>query len=97
MFPISNSGNNDILRLSKLKQQLQNLSLNIPVPNQVDPATANGGATAVVANTMPQRDSIKNEIETILAAECLFCGEHMINLIDKPFIEDWDRVNLDWQ
>lgn len=46
---------------------------------------------------MSQRDNIKNEIETILAAECFFCGEHMINLIDKPFIEDWERVNLDWQ
>lgn len=80
--------------MSKLKQQLQNLSLNIPVPNQLDTASVNGGANG---NAMSQRDSIKNEIETILAAECLYCGEHMINLIDKPFIEDWDRVNLDWQ
>lgn len=87
-------GNNEILRLSKLKQQLQNLSLNIPVPSQMETASASVGA---VGSTVTQRDDIKNEIETILAAECLFCGEHMINLIDKPFIEDWDRVNLDWQ
>ncbi|XP_031628679.1 vacuolar protein sorting-associated protein 18 homolog isoform X2 [Contarinia nasturtii] len=76
--------NDNIFRLSKLKQQLQTLSLNIPVTGQAD------------ANPS-QRDNIKNEIETILAAECFFCGEHMINQIDKPFIEDWDRVNLDWQ
>lgn len=73
---------------------MQNLGLNIPVPNQAETASVNGGAAG---NTMSQRDTIKNEIETILAAECLFCGERMINLIDKPFIEDWDRVNLDWQ
>lgn len=89
-----NIGNDEIFRLSKLKQQLQNLSLNIPVPSQVDTTSVNGGAPG---NSMSQRDSIKNEIETILASECLYCGEHMINLIDKPFIEDWDRVNLDWQ
>lgn len=85
---ISILGNDHILRLSKLKQQLQSLSLNIPVTSHAD---ANGGPT--------QRDNIKNEIESILAAECFFCGEHMINQIDKPFItsEDWDRVNLDWQ
>lgn len=72
------------------------MSLNIPVPSQTDTAAVNGG---VAGNAMSQRDSIKNEIENVLAAECLFCGEHMINLIDKPFIgiEDWDRVNLDWQ
>lgn len=46
---------------------------------------------------MSQRDNIKNEIENILAADCMFCGDNMINQIDKPFIDDWDRVNLDWQ
>lgn len=84
-------GNDHIFRLSKLKQQLQNLSLNIPVSGQTDTASVNGNGS------ISQRDNIKNEIETILAAECLYCGQHMINLIDKPFIEDWDRVTLDWQ
>lgn len=59
--------------------------------NQTDIANVNGNGN------LTQRDNIKSEIETILAADCLFCGEHMINQIDKPFIEDWDRVNLDWQ
>lgn len=85
------TGNDHIFRLSKLKQQLQSLSLNLPATNQTDTASVNGGAN------LSQRDNIKSEIENILAAECLFCGEHMINQIDKPFIEDWDRVNLDWQ
>lgn len=76
-----------------MKQQLQSLSLNVPATNQTETTSVNGGAN------LSQRDNIKNEIENILAAECLFCGEHMINQIDKPFIDvkDWDRVNLDWQ
>lgn len=84
-----NVGPADTHRLTKLKQQLQ--ASGTATSNQVE--TANN-----VDNTKHlQRDHIKNEIETILAAECLFCGEHMINNIDKPFIEDWERVNLDWQ
>lgn len=74
-----------------MKQQLQSLSLNIPVTNHADTASVNGTAS------VSQRDNIKNEIENILAAECLFCGNHMIEYIDKPFIDDWDQVNLDWQ
>lgn len=85
------TGNENILRLSKLKQQLQGLSLSLPIPNNSDTASVNGTAN------VSQRDKIKNEIENILAAECLFCGNHMIDYIDKPFIDDWDRVNLDWQ
>lgn len=88
---VFSAGNDHIFRLSKLKQQLQSLSLNIPATNQTDTASVNEGAN------LSQRDNIRNEIENILAAECLFCGEHMINQIDKPFIEDWNRVNIDWQ
>lgn len=57
---------------------------------------ADNSANAEIT-TATKRESIKNDIENILAAECLFCGEHMINNLDKPFIEDWDRVQLDWQ
>lgn len=42
-------------------------------------------------------DQIKLAIENILAADCLYCGELMINSIDQPFIDDWDKVNNDWQ
>lgn len=79
------------MRLTKLQQQLHSLCSNLQGAAQADTASVNGGTN------LSKRDKIKNEIETILAAECLFCGHHMIDLIDKPFIEDWDRVKLDWQ
>lgn len=82
-------GNESISQLLKLKQQLQNLTSNSPTLSQLDTANDNGN--------LSQRDNIKKEIEGILAAECLFCGELMIKHIDKPFIEDWDRVTQDWQ
>lgn len=43
------------------------------------------------------RDQLRNEIETILANDCLYCGEYMINSIDKPFIDDWETVNMAWE
>lgn len=73
-------------RLNTLKQQLVTTMMG-GMP-QLDTATS----TAV-----SQRDQIKNEIEGILAADCLYCGELMIDNIDKPFINDWNKVNLDWQ
>lgn len=69
-------------RLTRLKQQLASLSAN----NQT-----NDG------ESLSNRNQIKNEIESILASDCLFCGELMIQNIDKPFIVDWDQENLDWQ
>lgn len=78
-------GSNDQLRLTTLKQQLQ---LSGATKNPTDKNAADGPS---------QRNRIKDEIESILAADCLFCGERMINNIDKPFIDDWNRVNQDWQ
>lgn len=69
-----------------LKQQL--LTTTMSGMSQVDTSAS----TAV-----SQRDQIRNEIEIILAADCLYCGELMIDNIDKPFINDWNKVNLDWQ
>lgn len=87
------AGKADILRLSQLRKELQTLSLNSAGSNQ----QTNGSNSTTENTNASKREAIKNSIETILAAECLFCGEHMINNIDKPFIEDWDRANLDWQ
>ncbi|XP_059051527.1 vacuolar protein sorting-associated protein 18 homolog isoform X2 [Achroia grisella] len=48
---------------------------------------------------LPLREQIKNEIDDIVASECVFCGEYMIACIDKPFIsdEDWDKVMKEWE
>lgn len=86
------AGNADVLRLSQLKRELHTLSLNSAASSQ-----QTNGPNSTETTNASKREAIKNNIEAILAAECLFCGEHMINNIDKPFIEDWDRANLDWQ
>ncbi|CAH0723145.1 unnamed protein product, partial [Brenthis ino] len=55
--------------------------------------------SAITSNGLPLREVLKNEIDDIVASECVFCGEHMIACIDKPFIadEDWDRVMKEWE
>lgn len=67
------------------------MGTNVPANQQSDTVSVNG------STSLSNRDVVKNEIEGILASECLYCGDIMINSIDKPFIEDWDKVNLDWQ
>lgn len=55
--------------------------------------------SAATASGLPLRELIRNEIDDIVASECIFCGEYMIACIDKPFIadEDWDRVMKEWE
>ncbi|XP_058443568.1 vacuolar protein sorting-associated protein 18 homolog [Malaya genurostris] len=50
-----------------------------------------------VGDTMSSKEHLKNQIEDILASDCLFCGEVMINTIDRTFIENWEKVDNDWQ
>ncbi|XP_019530422.3 vacuolar protein sorting-associated protein 18 homolog [Aedes albopictus] len=43
------------------------------------------------------KEHLKSQIEDILVSDCLLCGEVMISTIDKPFIDNWERVDHDWQ
>lgn len=47
---------------------------------------------------MSRKDQLRNDLETLIASECVHCGDIMIKLIDKPFIEDEDfeAVNQEW-
>lgn len=82
MVPLINVETNR--RLSSLKLALASM-------NTVQPDENNGAS-----NGLSQRDKVKMEIESILASDCLFCGELMINSIDQPFIEDPNRMENDW-
>lgn len=55
--------------------------------------------STVTSSGLPLREVLKNEIDDIVASECLYCGEYMITCIDRPFIadEDWDRVMKEWE
>lgn len=73
-------------KLMHLKQQLEVSSSS---QQQADTGSVNGA-------NLSTRDQLKAEFENMVAADCLFCGEYMIDSIDKPFVKDWDRVNSDW-
>ncbi|XP_045497212.1 vacuolar protein sorting-associated protein 18 homolog [Colias croceus] len=55
--------------------------------------------STVTSSGLPLREVLRNEIDDIVASECVLCGEYMISCIDKPFIadEDWDRVMKEWE
>ena len=45
-----------------------------------------------------RRDELRAEVEDLIANQCPWCGDIMIKLIDKPFIEDseFDAINEEW-
>ncbi|PNF16669.1 putative vacuolar protein sorting-associated protein 18 [Cryptotermes secundus] len=49
--------------------------------------------------TLSARDQVKSDIDSIIASECLYCGEMMIRAIDRPFIEDedYEQVMKEWE
>jgi len=48
--------------------------------------------------TPTSRESLKNELDDLIASECLYCGEIMIRTIDQPFIlpDEYDSVIESW-
>ncbi|KAK2551808.1 Vacuolar protein sorting-associated protein 18-like protein [Acropora cervicornis] len=48
--------------------------------------------------TSTSRGSLKNELDDLIASECLYCGEIMIRTIGQPFIlpEEYDSVLESW-
>lgn len=49
--------------------------------------------------SLTDKDKVKSELDSIVAAQCFYCGDLMIELIDKPFIadEDYDRIRKEWE
>lgn len=47
---------------------------------------------------LSRKDQLRNDLDELIANECLFCGELMVKMIDRPFIEDhkFDQEVLDW-
>ncbi|XP_055602186.1 vacuolar protein sorting-associated protein 18 homolog [Uranotaenia lowii] len=73
--------------LMSLKQQLT-VAQNQPL---------DGGSQTAADTISSSKEHLKTQIEDILASDCLYCGEVMIQTVDRPFIENWDRVDSDWQ
>lgn len=48
---------------------------------------------------LSSRDIVRNDIDNIVASECLFCGENMIRNIETPFYteHEYDQILKDWE
>lgn len=56
--------------------------------------------TLAVATTLPvqQEQSLKDELDDLVASECVYCGDIMIRMVDKPFVTDdeYESVVQSW-
>lgn len=75
-------------RLLDLQKQLNNLSSGQQVDN-----------ISTASTSLSAKDVIKCEIDNIVASDCYFCGDYMVDSIDKPFIleSDYNRVMKEWE
>ncbi|CAK9834118.1 Vacuolar protein sorting-associated protein 18 homolog [Anthophora retusa] len=73
-------------KLADLQRQLTTLS------NRPEDTRSAGSVS------LSTKDQIKADIDELVASECLYCGELMIESIDKPFIEeeDYEKVMKEW-
>lgn len=72
----------------KLKQKLSILNTQIEL-------SKNSNST-IPEQTISSRDQLKQDIENILAAECVMCGSLMIQKLDKSFDDGTVGVNGEW-
>ncbi|XP_068725314.1 vacuolar protein sorting-associated protein 18 homolog isoform X1 [Montipora capricornis] len=81
---------NEMLPILKEKQRAKVQELF----NQLYRTSRSDSSTA----TPTSRESLKNELDDLIASECLYCGEIMIRTIDQPFIlpEEYDSVLESW-
>lgn len=74
-------------------QRLASLKKDIAVAAAASPPDATSETNSTQGPLLHQ---LQSEYEMLLAAECLLCGHNMIECIDRPFIENWERVVSDW-
>lgn len=66
------------------------------IKQQLDALVTQSFVMDISEDMLIQRTELKTEIEEIIAGDCYFCGV-MIDMIDQPFVNDWDQVNVDWE
>lgn len=62
-------------------------------------STQNIDNVSTGSSGMSARDTVKADIDNIVASECLYCGENMIRNIDMPFVDDneYDKILKEWE
>ncbi|XP_038059367.1 vacuolar protein sorting-associated protein 18 homolog [Patiria miniata] len=78
-------------RMSELQRRLSQL--------QTHRSPASSAPSGDAITKRDELDQIKNELDDITAAECVYCGEIMIKSVDRPFIEpdDYDATIKSWE
>uniref|UniRef100_A0A182T741 Vacuolar protein sorting-associated protein 18 homolog n=1 Tax=Anopheles maculatus TaxID=74869 RepID=A0A182T741_9DIPT len=86
-------------RLTILKQRLA--ATQQMVDNGTAAAAISTASSAVpdptAQHTISHKEKLKSEIEAIISSECLYCGQLMINALDKPFVENWQQADSEWE
>jgi hypothetical protein len=60
-------------------------------------AVTGGGGGDDAAVVVPRLDVLRDELDDIIASECLLCGDLMIKTIDQPFIANNEHeLELSW-
>lgn len=54
---------------------------------------------STASTSVSLKDLIKGDIDNIVASDCYFCGDYMVESIDKPFIleSEYSRVMKEWE
>lgn len=76
-------------------EEIQTKLSNIGPAQNASMSYTSGTITPINQTT---KDQLKNELDDIIASECIFCGDIMIRSLDKPFIEEkeFDKVMAEW-
>nr|XP_040229535.1 vacuolar protein sorting-associated protein 18 homolog [Anopheles coluzzii] len=82
-------------RLTMLKQSLATAQHAVESAASAGVGSANALEAAPVA-PISHKEKLKSEIEAIISSECLYCGNLMINALDKPFVENWQQADSEW-
>ena len=47
---------------------------------------------------LSRKDQLRSELDDLVASQCLYCGDLMVKMIDKPLVEDADfeREMAEW-
>lgn len=78
-----------------LKQSLATAQHAVESAASAGVGSANALEAAPVA-PISHKEKLKSEIEAIISSECLYCGNLMINALDKPFVENWQQADSEW-
>jgi len=68
--------------------------------DHADPSPTHTASTLATPASLPvqQEQSLKDKLDELVASECVYCGDIMIRMVDKPFVtdENYESVMQSW-